>query len=302
LRQAVAQPQQAWVINYADEASARTAIIALDVRTGKPIFVFRLTTALPNLSVAQAAASLWAPDAQLVLVGSPPNAGFSPIDGAAAVWVFVYYSASKDSLRQFVVLFGAIVGEENVSDGPKQPIPAGWLDSDKTAPVAETLGGAAFRQKYPDAQVDAFLGYINPSAPNRLVWGFRYSSFGPQPDMLVIYVDALTGVRVNDNPKTPSSFALRPTYPNPVRSGQNAKWSFYAPTAVEARVYVYNVLGQQVAQILNGNLPAGESVLQWDGRFANGLPAASGVYFLRFEYRMANGEWQMMTQRMLLRK
>jgi flagellar hook assembly protein FlgD len=87
-----------------------------------------------------------------------------------------------------------------------------------------------------------------------------------------------------------------------VRSGQNAKWSFYAPTAVEARVYVYNVLGQQVAQILNGNLPAGESVLQWDGRFANGLPAASGVYFLRFEYRMANGEWQMMTQRMLLRK
>ncbi len=146
------------------------------------------------------------------------------------------------------------------------------------------------------------MGYVNPSAPNRLLWAFRYTSFGPHSALLVIYVDALTGVRVNGNPATPSNFALRPAYPNPLRRGQNATWSFYAPTAVEARVYVYNLLGQQVAQILSGNLPAGESVLQWNGRFANGLPAASGAYFLRLEFRVANGAWQVMTQRVLLRK
>jgi len=43
-------------------------------------------------------------------------------------------------------------------------------------------------------------------------------------------------------------------------------------------------------------------VLSWDGRLANGLPAASGVYFMRFEYRIRNGEWQVMTQPVLLRK
>jgi hypothetical protein len=146
------------------------------------------------------------------------------------------------------------------------------------------------------------LGFVNPSAPNRLVWGFRYTSSGPQPATLIIYVDALTGVRVNSGSETPNNFALRPAYPNPLRSGQTAQWPFYAPTAIEARVQVYNVLGQQVAAILSGNLPAGESVLQWNGRFANGLPAASGAYFLRLEFRVASGEWQVMRQRVLLRK
>jgi FlgD Ig-like domain/Bacterial Ig-like domain len=298
------QPQQVWLINYSDGSSGQSAFITLDMRTGKPVFIFRLTTALPNRAIAQAAALQWAPDAQLVLVASPPGTNFSPIDGTAAAWDFVYYSASKDSLRQFFIFFGNLSQQENVSDGPKQAIPSGWLDSDKTGPVAEALGGAAFRQMhpYPYAEVEAFMGYVNPAAPNRLVWSFHYISFVPQPDELIIYVDALIGVRVNDNSTIPNGFALLPPYPNPVRSGQNARWSFNAPTAVEARVEVYNVLGQQVAEILRGNLPAGESVLQWNGRLANGLPAASGAYFLRLEYRVANGKWQMMTQRVLLRK
>jgi hypothetical protein len=168
--------------------------------------------------------------------------------------------------------------------------------------VAEALGGAAFRQTHPNTEVQAFMGYVNPAAPNRLFWAFHYTSFGPQPALLMIYVDALTGVRVNDNPASPSNFVLRPGYPNPLRSGQNVNWSFYAPAAVEARVYVYNVLGQHVAQILSGNLPAGESVLHWDGRFANGLPAASGAYFLRLEFRVAGGGWQVITKPLLLRK
>jgi hypothetical protein len=297
-----AQPQQLWLINYSDKASGRAAFIALDVRTGKPVLIFRLTTALPNLAIAKAAASLWAPDAQLVLAGTPPGAEFSPIDGAAVAWVFVYYSAGKDSLRQFIVFFGNLFGQENVADGPKRPIPSGWLDSDKTGPAAESLGGASFRQTHLKTQVEAFLGYVNPSEPNRLLWGFRYTATGPPPASLIIYVDALTGVRVSDDPRTPSDLALRSAYPNPLRRGQNVQWSLYAPTAVEARVHVYNVIGQQVAQILSGNLAAGESVLQWDGRLANGLPAASGAYFLRFEYRQANGEWQVMTRPMLLRK
>jgi hypothetical protein len=120
--------------------------------------------------------------------------------------------------------------------------------------------------------------------------------------VLVIYVDTLTGVRVNDSPAAPSDFTLRPGYPNPFRQGQITQWLLRAPGAVEVRAYIYNVLGQQVTPILNGNLAASESILQWDGRFANGLPAASGAYFLRLEYRAGSGKRQVITQPVLLRK
>jgi hypothetical protein len=145
------------------------------------------------------------------------------------------------------------------------------------------------------------MGYVNPAAPNRLLWGFRYTSLQP-PASLLIYVDALTGVSVNDKPAAPNEFVLQSAYPNPIRHGQNVQWSFSAPVVVEARASVYNVLGQRVVQLLNGKLPAGESLVRWDGRLASGLPAASGAYFLRFEYRLANGAWQMLTRPVLLWK
>lgn len=301
LHKARAQQQTAWLISYFDAASDRNAFIALDVQTGKTLFIFRLTTARPNLAVAQAAALQWTSDAQLVLL-SAPRGGFSPLDGASPAWVFQYYSARKDSTRQFLILFGALAEQQNVSNNFKRPLPPGWLDSDKTAPVAENLGGTNFRRMNPGAQAEAYLGYVKPVAPNRLVWGFRYISIGPQPAELVIYVDAFTGVRVAEKAGAPENFVLREAYPNPLTNGQIAQWSLHAPVAIEARAEIYNLLGQHVATILRQNVPAGESIFAWDGRHANGLPAASGVYFLRIAYREANTEWQVMTQRLLLRK
>jgi len=302
LKKTTRQPQQVWFIQYTDAASGRFAAILLDVRTGKTVAILRPTSAMQSLPAAQTAALRWAPDAKLVLIAAPPGVGFSPIDGTSIAWLYRYYSASKDSLRQFFVFFGALGGQENVTGDPKTPIPAGWLDSEKTGPVAESLGGASFRQTHADAQTEAFLGFVNPAAPNRLLWGFRYSSFSQPSASLLVYVDALTGVSVNDKPTTPNEFALRPAYPNPIRRGQHVQWTFSAPVGVEARAYIYNVLGQNVAQLLTGKLPAGESALRWDGRLNNGGPAASGVYFLRLEFRLANDEWQMMTRPVLLQK
>ncbi len=158
LRQNGAQPRQAWVFNYTDEASLRSALIALDVRTGKPLFVFRLTTAFPNLAVAQTAASRWAPDAQLVLVGSPPGAGFSPVDGASPAWVFVYYSAGKDSLRQFIILFGNLAGQENVLDFPKRSIP----------PLAGSI--AIKPHPWPNRSAAPLFGKRTPIRKSKRLW------------------------------------------------------------------------------------------------------------------------------------
>jgi len=246
LAKARTQEETAWVISYNDNASNRTAFIALDVQTGKTF--------------------------------------------------------NKDSTRQFLILFGSLAEQQNLPNTLRRPIPPGWLDSDKIAPVAESIGGANFRRMNANALIEAFLGYVNPAAPNRLVWSFRYTAAGIPPASLTIYVDALTGVRVSEKSGAPQNFVLRHAYPNPITAGQLAQWSLHAPVAVEARAGIYNALGQRVASILRQNVQAGEAIFAWDGRLANGLPAASGVYFLRFEYRVGKGEWQALMRSLLLQK
>jgi len=72
---------------------------------------------------------------------------------------------------------------------------------------------------------------------------------------------------------TPEQLALHANYPNPFHTRTTIRYEL--PQAGPAQLAVYNVLGQRVAQLLEGNQPAGrgEVVLQ------TGLP--SGVYFLR---------------------
>jgi len=46
-------------------------------------------------------------------------------------------------------------------------------------------------------------------------------------------------------------------------------------------IALYNVRGQQLAILQNGHLAAGRYDRVWNGRDDKGVPAASGVYFVR---------------------
>jgi len=64
---------------------------------------------------------------------------------------------------------------------------------------------------------------------------------------------------------------------------------------------VYDMLGREVKQLVNGSLAAGRHSVQWDGSNERGEKAASGVYFYRLQ---AFGHTHSFTQlrRMLLIK
>ncbi|MEM1043793.1 MAG: T9SS type A sorting domain-containing protein [Bacteroidota bacterium] len=83
-------------------------------------------------------------------------------------------------------------------------------------------------------------------------------------------------------------FALAPAYPNPFRSA--ATLSFTAPADAYVRLTVYDVLGREVAVLLDGPQDAGTHTARFEGA---GLP--SGVYLVRLE---ADGQVQ--TQRITL--
>ena len=81
---------------------------------------------------------------------------------------------------------------------------------------------------------------------------------------------------------TPTAFALGANYPNPFNPATTIPLAVPVG-AKNVTLTIYNVLGQPMRQVWNGPLPAGEHELAWDGRDAQGLPVAAGVYLYRLQ-------------------
>jgi dipeptidyl aminopeptidase/acylaminoacyl peptidase len=103
---------------------------------------------------------------------------------------------------------------------------------------------------------------------------------------------------IEDQFELPNGFALYPNAPNPFNPATLVRFSL--PRAGQARLVVYNLLGQQVSVLAAGLQAAGEHVLRWDGRDVQGRPAASGVYLYRLETLDEGGQPMVLTQKMTL--
>ena len=77
----------------------------------------------------------------------------------------------------------------------------------------------------------------------------------------------------------PAEFALQQNYPNPFNPLTDIRFSLPEPARV--RLDVYDILGRNVATLIDESLEAGEHIVQWDGRNVGGRDVASGIYFYR---------------------
>ncbi len=79
----------------------------------------------------------------------------------------------------------------------------------------------------------------------------------------------------------PRAFTLEQSSPNPFRlsTGTMARFSFALTQTAVMRLRVYNVLGQEVAELLNATREVGRHSVPWNGRDAQGRLVPSGVYF-----------------------
>lgn len=85
-----------------------------------------------------------------------------------------------------------------------------------------------------------------------------------------------------DSPESdPGTVRLEDIYPNPFNAATVVR--FYLPEPTEAHLIVYNVLGQQVAELASGVQTAGWHNITWDGSSEAGRTLASGVYLLRLQ-------------------
>ncbi len=94
----------------------------------------------------------------------------------------------------------------------------------------------------------------------------------------------------------PGSFSLAQNYPNPFNPTTVIAYSL--PSAGEVKLVVYNVIGQQVATLVDDEQPAGYYQVEWNGTADSGADAASGVYLYRISFNGNTSE----TRKMMLVK
>jgi flagellar hook assembly protein FlgD len=93
----------------------------------------------------------------------------------------------------------------------------------------------------------------------------------------------------------PVSYALSQNYPNPFNPVTQI--AYQAPETGRVRLVVYNVLGQQVRTLVDGQMVAGFYRVSWDGRDDQGRQVSSGIYL----YRMEAGKFSQVHKMVLLK-
>jgi hypothetical protein len=100
---------------------------------------------------------------------------------------------------------------------------------------------------------------------------------------------------VNVDVTAPAEFDLAQNYPNPFNPSTRIDFSLAVDSKVSLKVF--NVLGQEVASLLNGNLSAGSHQLNFDASALN-----SGVYLYRIEANGIDGANFVSVKKMILTK
>lgn len=97
------------------------------------------------------------------------------------------------------------------------------------------------------------------------------------------------------SPPLPASLVLFNNFPNPFNPTTTIK--FYLPGKSKVRVTVYDLLGAEVAVLLDEEREAGEQYAFWQGRNSSGRGVASGVYFYRVTTPSTNAAGKMILMR-----
>jgi hypothetical protein len=125
---------------------------------------------------------------------------------------------------------------------------------------------------------------------------FNAPNCPPNASPLVSVYEALQGiVSVNDEAEFPKAFSLKDNYPNPFNPITNIHYELHKNT--EVNITIYDLLGREVKQLVNGKQMSGKHKVTWNGKNDFDQPVAAGVYF----YIVEAGDF-VQTRKMVLLK
>ncbi len=120
--------------------------------------------------------------------------------------------------------------------------------------------------------------YEESAKPN---YGFGNGTFcyGPYAQLII------TDVEYMETGTVPTVFVLAQNYPNPFNAGTAIQ--FGVPKSGWITLVVYDVLGREIAKLVDGRLEPGMKSVTWSGTDSHGNPVASGMYL----YRLTSGKF-----------
>jgi len=98
-----------------------------------------------------------------------------------------------------------------------------------------------------------------------------------------------------DEMQVPTSFELGQNYPNPFNPSTTIRYGL--PRQSRVILTVHNMLGEEVARLVDGEQPEGYYQVQWNGRSSNGAAVSTGVYF----YRLSTNDFTDVKKMILLK-
>ena len=125
--------------------------------------------------------------------------------------------------------------------------------------------------------------------------GNRQGTFFLDDVRLLARPAPITAVLENHADVQPEHLSLEQNCPNPFNS--DTVIHFALPVRDQVELSIYNLAGQRVVTLLQGQRPPGLYTLRWDGRDEAGAELASGVYL----YRLQAGEQIEQRKLLLLR-
>ncbi len=112
-------------------------------------------------------------------------------------------------------------------------------------------------------------------------------SVSPSGDVVastvVVSTDAVTGVADPDVAALPEAFVLEQNYPNPFNPETTLRYRIQTRSPQRVVLTIYNLMGQQVATLVNRVQPAGSYSITWNGRSDAGHVLPSGIYFAKLQ-------------------
>lgn len=114
---------------------------------------------------------------------------------------------------------------------------------------------------------------------------FTYDGTESNTRMVNMTVQSCTASAVEEEQRSvaaqPTQFELRNNYPNPFNPATTISYSL--PEAQQVRLVIYNLLGSEVQELVNGYKPAGKYSVTWNGKDSQGTKVASGLYIFSLE-------------------
>jgi hypothetical protein len=104
---------------------------------------------------------------------------------------------------------------------------------------------------------------------------------GTVSDIGAFYYPLPVGADDDASGNLPSHYSLIQNYPNPFNPVTIIQYSL--PKRSHVTIEVYNLLGQKVRILIDGEESAGTYTVTWDGTSLSGESVSTGIYFYRFQ-------------------